>query len=137
MSILNFFSPKILWGLHRPPNHHYNYAYPGEQKEGVRSRIRQGVGGPTHLEVDAEVHGHVHKTKEEPLRVGEIVLMTFIHGGKKEVWKVRIDSIHQERFSGSTPMIIQNDPKNTGYEIFGFCVELVSSVELVPSKDLA
>lgn len=126
----DFLPTKGPFGLRRPPNHHYVYAYPGDQKEGIRSRIRQGVGGPTHLDVNAEIHGHVHKAKEEPLRVGEIVLMTFVHGGKKEVWKVRIDSIHQEKQHGSTPMIIQNDPENTGYEVSGFCVELVSSESL-------
>ncbi|MBI5151379.1 MAG: hypothetical protein HZA34_02270 [Candidatus Pacebacteria bacterium] len=57
--------------------------------------------------------------------------MTFLYGGRKETWKVIVDTIHQQgtvvRGSGDTPMIIQNDPENIGYEITGFCVELISS----------
>ena len=125
-----FIPAKGPFGLRRPPNHHYEYAYPGDQKEGIRSRIRQVVGGPTHLDVDAEIHGHVHKKKGDPLRRGEIVLMTFIHKGKKEMWKVIVDEVYPPGRSSGTPMITQDDSENTGYEISGFCVELVSSESL-------
>ena len=100
--------------------HHYNYAYPGWQEEEIRSRIRQGVGGPKHLKVGAEVHGHLHVPADKLLLHGDIYPMEF----GDDIWNVEIT-----QFSGDsvgTSMIVQGDHSVDGFEIQGTCVEKAS-----------
>lgn len=97
--------------------HKYNYAYPGWEEERIRARIRQGVGGPKHLEVGAEVHGHLHLPSGQKLRFGDVHPMKF----GDETWNVEITVE-----SRGKDMIVQDEPGVVGYEIQGRCVEKVS-----------
>ncbi len=96
--------------------HHYNYAYPGEQPEGIRQRIRQGIGGPKNLEVDAEVHGHLHVPKGTKLAYADEYPMSF----GKERWLVKLTEISDLQ----SHMIVPED-SNEGYEIQGVCVRRI------------
>ena len=100
--------------------HHYNYAYPGEQPEGIRQRIRQGIGGPKHLQPGADVRGHLHLPEGHKTQFGDVVIMSF----ENQKWKVRLD--HPPLcFCSEDGMIRQDEPGITGHEIQGTCVERV------------
>ena len=96
-------------------SHHYNYAFPGFQEEGIRSRIRQGIGGPSHLESGAEVHGHLHidKGNLDPA-VGEEYYMDF----EDKPWLVELTHVKRE-----PGLINQDDPIYKGHEIHGICIK--------------
>lgn len=99
--------------------HHYNWAYPGEQPEGIRRRIRQGIGGPNWLETGAEVHGHLHLPSDHKTQIGDMVVMEF----KGQKWGVKLD--HPPLCTCREGMITQDDPQVTGHEIQGVCIKKV------------
>ena len=97
--------------------HKYRYAYPGEQQEGIRRRIRQGIGGPDKLEVGADVIGHYHVGNGSKPNTGDIIEMDF----EDETWQVKL----LERPTNDHSMISQVDEDEIGYEIQGTCVKKI------------
>ena len=92
--------------------HQYNYAPPGFQEEGISCRIRQGIGGPFHLEPGAEVEGHLHTDAEnDPPKTGEEYFMEF----KGESWLVKLTQVNLDQ-------VKQNDSGYTGSAIYGRCI---------------
>jgi len=100
--------------------HRYMYAEIGTWPEGIRRRIRQGVGGPSYLEPGADFEGHLHTRRGVQLHIGDVAIMSF--GSEK--WKVRLDHppLCDCRENG---MIVQDDPNITGHEVQGTCIEKV------------
>jgi len=95
--------------------HYYKYAPRDFQEEGIRCRIRQGVGGPSYLEPEAEVEGHLHTDAENPPPVkGEQYFMEF----GDQSWLVKLTHIDRE-----PGRMIQDDPIYTGHEVGGICVK--------------
>ncbi|MFI5240833.1 MAG: hypothetical protein ACHQUA_00150 [Microgenomates group bacterium] len=99
-------------------NHHYNYAYPGDQHEGIRQRVRQGIGGPTHMEPGADLIGHYHIGDESEINVGSQIAMQ--HEGKW--WLVTVTQVSGGGKHGDG-MISQKNEDETGYEIQGTCIK--------------
>lgn len=100
--------------------HHYLYGEIGEQPEGIRRRIRQGVGGPNYLEPGAEFEGHFHTPRGVQLHFGDETTMTF----GDENWKVRLE--HPPLcFCREDGMIVQDIPNVTGHVVQGTCIEEV------------
>lgn len=105
---------KKLFGALNINFHHYNYAYPGWQPEGIRNRIRQGEDGPDYLEPGAEIEGHLHEDRLNPRpQVGDEYFMVF----NEQLWLVKLTDVNDE-------IMKQDDPDDIGYEIQGVCIEL-------------
>lgn len=112
----------------QPRSHHYNFAYPGEQNEGIRSRIRQGLGGSKKIEAGVEVRGHYHIPTGKSANRGDTIFVDD-NSGTGGRWKVEIYSItgfptaEYNQF-----MIEQDDPEVIGSEFQGVCVDRANRV---------
>lgn len=103
--------------------HHYNYAYPGDQPEGIRRRVRQGRDGPTYLEPGANVTGHLHLPRGVAKRAGDSVVMGF----RGENWVVVLD---ESTGHGNHKMIRQPLVGDLGYEIQGVVLRKATREDL-------
>ncbi len=106
-------------------SHHYNYAYPGDQSEGVRRRVRQGKDGPSDLEPGANVTGHLHLPRGVAKSAGDSVVMGF----RGEDWVVILDESTGRVNQG---MIRQPTDKrgDLGYEIQGVVLRKATREDL-------
>ena len=98
--------------------HHYNYGYPGEQPEGIRQRVRQGIGGPKYLEPGANVIGHLHLPAGIRVNFNDVGEMRF----GKEIWKVKLQHVP---LCDCSQMMRQDITGIKGHEIDGVCIERV------------
>lgn len=105
----------------RPRAHHYEFGNPGEQNEGIRRRIRQGLGGPTRIEAGAEVDGHYHIPSGEAVDTGDTIFVddNSSTGGR---WEVKIDNITGFPGARFNERMIRQESGITGVEFQGTCV---------------
>jgi len=97
--------------------HHYNYAYPGEQPEGIWQRIRGGIAPSDKLVVGADVMGHYHIGDNSNLSIKDEIEMQF----GKETWLVKVTN----RSQNGEEMIRQEGEDETGHHIFGVCLKKI------------
>lgn len=106
-----------------PRFHHYNFGYPGEQDEGIRRRVRQGLGGPKQIEVGADTHGHYHIPDGKRVGVGDTIFVDD-NSGTGGKWEVKIENITgfpSARYNRD--MIRQDENGVTGAEFQGIVVK--------------
>lgn len=109
-------------GIRKPRFHYYNAGWPGWQEEGIRARIRQGVGGPTQIEVGAQVHGHYHIPEGEIVNPGDKIFVDD-NSGTGGRWEVRTDNIAGFSDAPFAKNMIRQDKKGViGAEFQGTCV---------------